>query len=46
MPSSLATTQFNALEPLDSDERGLAIDVGQSVDAIVETAVRYLSARP
>jgi gluconokinase len=46
MPPSLATSQFDALEPLDSDERGLAVDVGQSVDSIVETMVRYLRARP
>jgi gluconokinase len=46
MPSSLARSQFEALEPLDSDERGLAVDIGQSVDAIVETMVRYLSIRP
>jgi gluconokinase len=46
MPPSLAMSQFDALEPLDSDERGLAIDVGRSVDAIVETMLRYLSARP
>jgi gluconokinase len=46
MPSSLVNSQFNALEPLDSDEHGLAIDVGQSADAIVETMVRYLAARP
>jgi gluconokinase len=46
MPPSLATSQFDVLEPLDSDERGLAIDVGQSVDTIVETFARYLAARP
>jgi gluconokinase len=46
MPPSLATSQFNVLEPLDSDERGLAIDVGQSVDTIVETCARYLAAKP
>jgi gluconokinase len=46
MPASLMESQFSALEPLDSDERGLAIDVGQSVDTIVETMVRYLAARP
>jgi gluconate kinase len=39
-------SQFNALEPLDSDERGKAIDVGQSLDTIVETFARYLAARP
>jgi gluconokinase len=46
MPPSLATSQFDVLEPLDSDERGLAIDVGQSADTIVETFARYLAARP
>jgi gluconokinase len=46
MPPSLMESQFDALEPLDSDERGLAIDAGQSVDTIVETMVRYLAARP
>jgi gluconokinase len=46
MPSSLVNSQFDALEPLDSDERGLAIDIGQGVDAIVETMVRYFAARP
>ena len=46
MPSSLVNSQFNALEPLDSDEHGLTIDVGQSIDTIVETVARYLAARP
>jgi gluconokinase len=46
MPSSLVSSQFNALEPLGADEHGLTADVGQSVDTIVETFVRYLAARP
>ena len=46
MPPSLVTSQFDALEPLDPDERGMAIDVGRSVDAIVETFVQYLALRP
>jgi gluconokinase len=46
MPSSLAMSQFDALEPLASDERGLAIDAGRSVDDIVEAMVGYLLARP
>lgn len=45
MPTSLMTSQFDALEPLDPDERGMAIDVGHSVDAIVEMFVRYLDLR-
>jgi gluconokinase len=46
MPPSLEMSQFEALEPLGSDERGLAIDVGHSADDIVETMVGYLLARP
>lgn len=45
MPSSLVLSQFEALEPLDHDERGLTVEVGQSVDAVVDSFVRYLSAR-
>jgi len=43
MPSSLVTSQFDALEPLEPDEHGMAIDVGQNVEAIVEMFVRYLA---
>jgi gluconokinase len=42
MPSSLVMSQFDALEPLEADERGLVVDVGQSVDGIVEEFVRFL----
>ncbi|OBK36847.1 gluconate kinase [Mycobacterium sp. 1245111.1] len=45
MPASLMRSQFGALEPLDPDERGMSIDVGYSVDAIVETFVQYLNLR-
>ncbi len=40
MPSSLLMSQFEALEPLEADERGMSLDVGQSVEVIVETFVR------
>jgi gluconokinase len=46
MPSSLVMSQFDTLEPLDPDEHGLAVDVGQSVEAIVETFLRYLTEQP
>ncbi|MEP9391964.1 gluconokinase [Gordonia sp. VNQ95] len=36
MPASLLASQFETLEPLGSDEAGLAVDVDQSVDAIVD----------
>jgi gluconokinase len=46
MPSSLLMSQFEALEPLEPDEHGIAVDVGQSVDAIVEAFVRFVSVSP
>lgn len=42
MPASLLDSQFATLEPLGDDERGVTIDVDQSIDEIVET---YLAAR-
>ena len=39
MPASLLTSQLATLEPLEPDEHGLAIDVDQSVDAIVQEYV-------
>ncbi|WP_319434652.1 gluconokinase [Mycobacterium sp. RTGN5] len=39
MPAALLTSQFDTLEPLDTDEHGISIDVDQSIDAIVDTYV-------
>ena len=39
MPASLLTSQFATLEQLEPDERGVVIDVDQSVDAIVQQYV-------
>ena len=39
MPASLLTSQFATLEPLQPDERGVVIDVDQSVDAVVQQYV-------
>jgi gluconokinase len=36
MPASLLTSQFETLEPLAPDERGVVVDVSGSVDQIVE----------
>ena len=36
MPSSLMTSQLSTLEPLAPDERGVVLDVDQSVDEIVQ----------
>ena len=35
MPASLLVSQFETLEPLDDDERGVSIDVDQNIDSIV-----------
>ncbi len=42
MPTSLLTSQFATLEPLEPDEHGLVVDVDQSVDAIVQEYVDQL----
>ncbi len=42
MPSALLQSQFDTLEPLEPDEHGLALDVGSSVEDIVERFVTYL----
>ena len=39
MPASLLASQFDTLEPLEPDERGISIDVDQNIDSIVETYV-------
>ena len=35
MPESLVQSQFDALEPLQEDERGVVVDLGLAVDEIV-----------
>jgi gluconokinase len=39
MPAALLASQFETLEPLEPDERGVRIDVDQSIDSIIETYV-------
>ncbi len=39
MPASLLDSQFATLEPLSPDERGLVVDVDQSIDGIVQDYV-------
>lgn len=45
MPASLLKSQFDTLEPLQSDEHGVVIDVDQSIDSIVETYVAATESR-
>ncbi|NDK89582.1 gluconokinase [Gordonia desulfuricans] len=39
MPTSLLASQFDTLEDLGADERGVVVDVDRNVDAIVERVV-------
>ncbi|AFM17785.1 gluconate kinase, SKI family [Mycolicibacterium chubuense NBB4] len=43
MPASLLVSQFQTLEPLDADERGITVDVDQSIDAIIDASAPRLS---
>jgi gluconokinase len=45
MPAALVKSQFDALEPLAPDEHGIALDVGPSVDSIVDRFLAYLHER-
>jgi gluconokinase len=45
MPASLLASQFATLEPLESDERGIAIDVDQNIDSIVDNYVALSATR-
>lgn len=45
MPASLLQSQFQTLEPLEPDERGVAIDVDQSIDSIIESYVNTTDSR-
>jgi gluconokinase len=37
MPASLLASQFDTLEPLQTDEGGVTVDVDQDIDSIVES---------
>lgn len=43
MPAALLASQFETLEPLDADESGIAIDVDQGIDAIIDSYVSQTS---
>jgi gluconokinase len=42
MPATLLQSQFATLEPLGPDEHGMALDVDESVESIVDTFLTYL----
>jgi len=43
MPSSLVDSQFDTLEPLGPDERGVVLDMAAPVDELVDEAIRTSS---
>lgn len=45
MPASLVYSQYDALEPLGADERGLTVDFTQDAQAIVEKAIEQFGLR-
>lgn len=45
MPATMLGSQFETLEPLEPDERGVTIDVDQSIDSIVQTYVELSATR-
>ncbi|MFC3624448.1 hypothetical protein ACFOLB_15115 [Microbacterium aurantiacum] len=45
MPASLLSSQLATLEPLESDEAGVEIDVNPPVDDIVRCAATWLGTR-
>lgn len=45
MPATLLQSQFAALEPLGTDEHGLALDVDENVESIIETFVSNFAER-
>jgi gluconokinase len=46
MPASLLASQFETLEPLTADERGVDIDVDQDIDSIVNDYVTLTGQDP
>jgi gluconokinase len=39
MPAALLRSQLDTLEPLGADEAGVTVDIGQDVDAIIDTVL-------
>ncbi len=45
MPASLLASQFQTLEELEPNERGVAIDVDQDIDSVVESYLALTASR-
>ena len=46
MPASLLQSQYDTLEPLEPDERGVTVDLDQPVPAIVDAYVKWAAEQP
>lgn len=46
MPAALLASQFETLEPLEPDEHGVAIDVDQSIDSIIDSYIAATDSDP
>jgi gluconokinase len=46
MPAALLRSQFDTLEPLGADERGVTVDIGHGVDAIIDTCLKGSAPQP
>ena len=46
MPASLLPSQLETLEPLQADEPGIVVDVGDDIDTIVAKVIGVLALRP
>ena len=46
MPASLLVSQFETLEPLAPEERGIVIDVDQDIDSVIDSYVASSAAHP
>ena len=46
MPASLRPSQLETLEPLQADEPGIVVDVGDDIDTIVAKVIGVLALRP
>ena len=45
MPATLLASQFETLEPLAADERGVSIDVDQDIDSVIDTYLALSATR-
>lgn len=45
MPLSLLDSQYQLLEPLQHDETGVVVDIAQTIDAVVDDALKFIKSK-